>query len=131
MSINGMRSPAGAAPLPPHAASGDTGADTKRTPPGQGMHGAHQTVLSDRPPQRASESGTRPRKGLAKLDPVGLARAASAVPDAEQIASTVCADVENGKVALLASQSASALRAAASAASRGWMALTAEPLPRG
>jgi len=126
MSINGLRNPASTAPPSPHVAPE---ADAKR-PPGPGMNDPHRIELSDRPPHQASETATSPRIALAKLGPMRPEQTVDTVPDATQtIAAKVCNEVNNGKIALLASHSAASLRAAAGTAARGLMALRSDLLP--
>jgi len=130
MSINGMRSPASAALPSSPAAPGNTGANTKKMPD-PGLNDAHQAVLSDRPPQQGSEAAAPPRIAVAKLPSVRQEPAVDTLPEATQaIAAKVCSEVENGKVALLASHSAACLSAAAAAASRGLVALERDLPPR-
>jgi len=121
MSINGLRNPASTVP-PPHVAHGNSEDDTKK--PAPGMIDAHRTALPDRPPQHTGEAAASPRVILSKLGAVQTAPAPGAVADATQaIATKVIGDVDSGKLTLLASHSATSLKAAASAAARGVMAL--------
>jgi hypothetical protein len=124
MSINGLRSPASPVP-PPHVAHGKPETDTEAPAPG-GID-AHRTALPARPPQHAGEAAASPRIVLSKLGSVRTQPVAGAAADSAQaIATKVICDVESGKLVLLANHSAASLRAAASTAAKGLMALRAD-----
>lgn len=121
MSIHIIRSPV-TAPQSHTIALGDPAANTKAAPAPE-MNGAHRTVLSERAPQQAGTAAPSPRVTLAML---GAVRAAK--PDAAQaIVAKVFSDVDNGKLALLASHSTANLKAAIGLAARGLTALKNAP----
>jgi hypothetical protein len=123
MSINGLRSPASTVP-PPHVAHGKPETDTEAPAPG-GID-AHRTALPTRPPQHEGDAAASPRIVLSKLGSVRTEPVAGTAADAAQtIATKVIGDVDSGKLALLENHSTASLRAAASAAARGVVALRA------
>jgi hypothetical protein len=127
MSINGLRSPASSLPPPPHVAHGKP--ETATEAPAPGLIDTHRTALPARPPQNAAEAAVSPRIGLSKLGSVPTEPVAGGPADAAlAIATKVIGEVDNGKLALLASHSVASLGAAASAAARGLMALRNEVL---
>lgn len=132
MPINGMRSPASAAPLPIAAASGsDAGADAIRTP-GLGMDAPRPAELFERLQQRGGEKATpQPRIALAKLGSMRPEQGVSTLSEAARgIAAKVASEAGNGKIALLVQHSPSTLKAAAGVAAMGLMALSKDLFAR-
>jgi len=124
MSINGLRNPT-STPPPPHVAHGKPEAGTEA--PASGVIDAHRTALPDRPPQHAGEAAASPRIVLSKLSTARTEPVADAPADAAQaIATKVIGEADSGKLVLLANHSSASLRAAASTAAKGLMALRAD-----
>jgi hypothetical protein len=121
MSFHINRNPV-ATPQSPNIAVPPPDTDTKAGP-APAMNSAHRTALSGRAPQQTGAAAPSPRAAVAVLGAIRTAR-----PDAAQaIADKVFSDVDNGKLALLASHSTVNLKAAISLAARGLIALKNTP----
>jgi hypothetical protein len=128
VSINGMRSPASAGPLPPAPAlGGDTSADAIRRPV---IDGTGESL--ERLQHRAGDATVpQPRNALVKLGSARPEAAVGALSDAVQtLAARVSSDVAAGKVALRGQPSPAAIKAATVVAAMGLVALSKDLFAR-
>lgn len=130
--MNGItRATSGASALPP-AAPVSSNADPEKTRIPETNSFAQPAGLTDRPPSQSGGAAERPRRALIEFRLASLMPAADNSPDvAKKTAAKVRSQIESGAIQLLDPHSTTALTAAASAASRGLMALKRDFLERG
>lgn len=131
MTINGMRSPASAAPAPPLAtvSAGDAGTEAIRTP-GLVVDGTADPL--ERLPHRAGEAAVpRPRIALARLGAARPEAGVGALSEAVQtLAARVSSEVAGGQVALLGQHSPAVIKAATAVGAIGLLALSKDLFAR-
>lgn len=130
--MNGItRAASGASAFPPPA-TGSTNADQEKTHVPETSHFAQPAGLADRPPSHSGGAAERPRRALIEFRLASLTQPADNSADlAKRTATKVRSQIESGAIKLLDTHSATALTAAASAASKGLMALKRDFLERG
>lgn len=130
--MNGITRAASGASALPAAAPVSTNADPEKAHIAESSPFAQPAGLGDRPPSRSGGAAERPRRTLIEFRLASLLPAADNSPDvAKRAAAKVRSQIESGAIKLLDAHSATAIAAAAIAASKGLMALKRDCLERG